>query len=117
MQCPSCQRENELTNRFCIYCGGLLPVPEAEPPSEATLGPMDIIPQQVQALQEEARRLRELITLMNDRLATLERTQGVALPSPEPAAVTSAPDVVPTVSPWKFPLSSHYLLHRGGVHL
>jgi len=45
---------------------------------------MDTLPQPVGALQEEVRRLRELVALMNDRLAALERTRGVALPSPEP---------------------------------
>jgi uncharacterized membrane protein len=104
MQCPNCHRENEPANYFCIYCGGLLPIPEAEPLSEATLDPTNINSQQLLALQEDTRRLREIIALMNERLVTLERTQGVTIPSPEPTAITSGPEVSPTVSSLEAPI-------------
>lgn len=84
MRCPNCQRENEPTGRFCIFCGSLLPAPGAGSPSELTQGPLDVPPEQPQALREEIHRLGELIALMNERLANLERRQGIPVPSPEP---------------------------------
>jgi len=87
MKCPNCQRENEPTSRFCIFCGSLLPAPEAESSSEPAQGPGDTSPEQPQALQEEVRRLGELVVLMNERLAALERTQ--AIPAPPTAAIPS----------------------------
>ena len=48
------------------------------------------------------RYLRELIILMNDRLATLERLQGIAVPTPELMAappVAEVPEAVPTMEP------------------
>ena len=80
MQCPNCRRENEQTSRFCIFCGAILPSPEAEQPSEAAGGPTDTFPQQLQTLQDEVRHLRELVALMNDRLAALERMQEISVP-------------------------------------
>ena len=90
MKCPNCQRENEPTSRFCIFCGSLLPAPEAESSSEPAQGPGDTSPEQ--ALQEEVRRLGELVALMNERLAALERTQAIPAPSlePTPAPPTAA---------------------------
>lgn len=87
MKCPNCQRENEPDSRFCIFCGSLLPAPEAESSSEPAQGPGDTSPEQPQALQEEVRRLGELVALMNERLAALERTQ--AIPAPPTAAIPS----------------------------
>lgn len=77
MRCPNCQRENEPTRRFCIFCGSLLPAPEAGGPSE--------LAEQPPALAGEVRRLSALVALMNDRLAALERVQGIPTPV---AAVT-----------------------------
>ena len=96
MQCPNCRRENETTSHFCIFCGAPLPAPEAEQPSEAAGGPIDTFPQQLQTLQNEVRHLRELVALMNDRLAALERMQEIAVPPPEP---TPAPPFEPTTVP------------------
>jgi uncharacterized membrane protein len=97
VKCPNCQRENEPTNRFCIFCGSPLLAPEAEYPSEPAQDPTGVPPEHLQALEEEVHRLREIVVLMNERLATLERTQGVAIPSPEPIpsrAVAPGPEAV-----------------------
>ncbi len=95
-RCPNCQRENEPTNRFCIFCGSPLPTPEAEDPSEPEPGPADALPKQLQALEAEVRGLREVIVLMNERLASLGRTQGIAMPARKPipagAVVTPGPE-------------------------
>ena len=84
MKCPNCQRENEPTSRFCIFCGALLPAPEAGRSSESAETPADASLRQLQAVKEEMHRLRESVELMNNRLAALERTQGISAPTPEP---------------------------------
>ena len=53
MKCPNCQRENEPTSRFCIFCGVLLPELEAGGSSEPAPGPADMPQEQPEALQEE----------------------------------------------------------------
>ncbi len=85
MKCPNCQRENEPTSRFCIFCGSILPVPEAGSPSEPAWAPGDMPAEQPQALAEEVHRLRALVALMNERLSAVERAQGIPAPSVEPA--------------------------------
>jgi len=40
MQCPKCQRENEPTYRFCIFCGNPLPTSEAQERSEVAENPL-----------------------------------------------------------------------------
>jgi len=80
MLCPNCQRENEPTSLFCIFCGSPLATPEAEDSQE-----------QPQAIEEEVRRLREIVAQMNDRLAALERWQGITAPPPQPAPAPVAP--------------------------
>ncbi|MFC1930059.1 DUF2339 domain-containing protein [Chloroflexota bacterium] len=98
MQCPNCQRENEPTNQFCIFCGSLLTKPEAEHPSGPAHIPAEAPPQNLQALEEEVRRLRDLVSLLNERLATLERSQKMAVPSPGPVpAPAAAPPVVEAI--------------------
>jgi uncharacterized membrane protein len=102
MKCPNCQRENKPDSRYCIFCDSILPTPEAEQPSGPVSGPMDALPEQVQALQEDVSRLRELITLMNDRLAAVESTQAIPAPEPTatpPTAVTPAPETAPAPEP------------------
>lgn len=79
MLCPSCQRENEPGARFCTFCGVPLLPPEAEGPQELS------------ALQEEVRRLRELIIAMNHRLAALESRQAITAPPPPPKPTPVAP--------------------------
>ena len=78
MLCPNCQRENEPTARFCIFCGSPLATPEA---------PQEKPP----ALQEEIRRLRGLVAQINNRLDALERRQGITAPLPQPAPAPAAP--------------------------
>jgi uncharacterized membrane protein len=63
---------------------------------------MDALPKQMRVLQEEVRRLRELVTLMNDRLAAVESTQAKPTLEPTPApptAVTPTPEAAPTPEP------------------
>jgi uncharacterized membrane protein len=101
MKCPKCQREIESTASFCIFCGTPLPSEVRRPPTPAQR-PAEAPSQQTKELQEEVHRLRELIILMNDRLAALERLQGIAVPTPEPMAappVTEVPEAVPTMEP------------------
>lgn len=84
MLCPRCKRENQPTSYFCIFCGAPLLAPEAEGPQEQP------------ALQEEVRRLRELVTAMNNRLAALEIRQGIAVPPPsKPTPATPSQAAVP----------------------
>jgi len=40
MKCPNCQRENEQTYRFCIFCGSPLPASEVRERSEAAEDPL-----------------------------------------------------------------------------
>ena len=84
MQCPNCQKENEPTSHFCIFCGSIIPAPEVGGSSESVPDSGGMYPEQPQALQEEVRHLRELLVLMNDRLANLEGRPGMPTPSPEP---------------------------------
>lgn len=99
MNCPNCQRENESSNRFCIFCGSPLLTPEVEQPLEPAQASTDALINQQLALQEEVRRLRELVVLMNERLANLEHTRGIAIPSSAPTAAAvpagSEPVAVP----------------------
>ena len=97
MQCPNCQRENASDRHFCIFCGSLLPAPETEAPPESMPGPVGTPPKQLQALQEEVRRLSTLVALMNTRLAALEHMQAIPTPSPESTPTPTAPnrEVVP----------------------
>ncbi len=111
MKCPNCQRENEPDSRFCIFCGAILPVPDAERPSEAAESPMDTLPEQTQALQEEVRRLGELVALMNERLAALERTQAIPTPTPEP---TPAPPTAAIPSREAVPVPAEKVPPREG---
>lgn len=101
MKCSNCQRENESSARFCIFCGTPLPSEVRRPPTPSQ-PPAKTPPQSTKELQEEVRRLRELVILMNNRLAALERLQGIAVPIPQPMAappVTEVPEAVPTIEP------------------
>jgi len=122
MRCPNCQRENEPTSRFCIFCGAILPAPEAERPSEAAESPKDTLPEQMQALQMELRRLRELVELMNVRLATVEGAKEIPAPTPEPTpapptAEAPAPEAAPRpaakVKEWEQILGGNWLARIG----
>ena len=80
MLCPNCQRENEPTARFCIFCGSPLPTFESESAQE-----------QSPAIEEEVRQLRELLAQINNRLDVLERRQGITEPQPPPKPAPVAP--------------------------
>jgi uncharacterized membrane protein len=76
VKCPNCHRENDPAARFCIFCATPLLAPEAEGPQEQS------------ELQEEVRRLRELVIAMHNRLAALENMQGITAPAPPPTKPT-----------------------------
>jgi uncharacterized membrane protein len=89
MKCPNCQRENESTSRFCIFCGAILPADETEQPSKPVESNTDTLIQQIPKLQQEVRRLSALVALMNSRIVDLERARGISVPSAEPTPVTT----------------------------
>jgi uncharacterized membrane protein len=87
MHCPNCQRENQPTARFCIFCGSPLPTPQIEGPQE-----------QPQAIEDELHSLRGLVAQITNRLDALERRQGITQPPPRPMPVPTPPsrEAVPT---------------------
>ncbi|MCJ7742987.1 MAG: DUF2339 domain-containing protein, partial [Dehalococcoidales bacterium] len=88
MKCPNCQRENEPTSLFCIFCG--LPLgTQAGYPSQSAPGSQDAAPPLPPSIQDELRRLREQVARINDRLANLELRQGISMPAP--TAMPSVP--------------------------
>ncbi|MFC2042254.1 DUF2339 domain-containing protein [Chloroflexota bacterium] len=89
MKCSNCQKENDPSSRFCIFCGSPLQPREPEVPSEPISGAEDALSQQVQELQAEVRRLRERDKLTSERLAALERLQGIVAPTPQ--SISAAP--------------------------
>jgi uncharacterized membrane protein len=84
MLCPKCNRENQPNAQFCIFCGAPLLPPEAEDAQE------------LRALREEVRRLRDLFIAMNGRLVDLESKQGITAPPPEPAPAPTPRPPEPT---------------------
>ena len=81
MRCPNCQKENEPTSRFCIFCGSPLLTPETGQPAEAA--PEDTSPQPLPALQEEVRRGLESSLGIGARVKlveprSIERSEGKA---------------------------------------
>ncbi len=110
MDCPSCHKANPEGNRFCISCGSPLPPPGAPLSPPEPVQPTGDISQQLQALQDEVRRLRADLVFMNDRLATLERVQGIPTTPPRqqrpvPVAAPAPPsppgeDMFGKVSEW-----------------
>jgi uncharacterized membrane protein len=114
MKCPKCQKENESTNLFCIFCGAPLTVPESSSSLEAAEAPSGVS-LQLEAAQRELRRLSAIVALMSDRLANLERQQGISVPAPKatpsvpplaapaPAAAQPTP-VPPVVETWMSPV-------------
>jgi len=88
MQCPNCKRENEPTNRFCIFCGSPLQVVEGgAQPTLTESG--DTLVRQVQALREEVRSLSE-------RLSNLERAHGIIVSPVRPAPAPASPQPIPS---------------------
>jgi uncharacterized membrane protein len=67
-------------------------VPESGSSPEAAETPASVS-QQLEAAQRELRRLSAIVSLMNDRLASLEALQGLAVPS---ARLTPPPTTVPS---------------------
>ncbi len=94
MKCASCQRDNEPTARFCIFCGAALPIaePGSAPPQTSGEQTGDV-QWALRELQEEVRRLRPVIGLINDRLARLEQMEGIATPVSPQAAAPKATDL------------------------
>ncbi len=107
MKCPNCQRENEPTSLFCIFCGSPLGT-QAGYPSQSAPGSQDATPPLPPSIQDELRRLREQVARINDRLANLELRQGISMPAPtampsvpRPAAQAQAAAQPPPVPPAK----------------
>jgi len=89
MLCPKCNRENQPTAHFCVFCGA--PLLETEEPKAEGSG-------ELAALREEVRRLRDLFIAMNGRLVDLESKRGItAPPPPEPVPVAPAREAAPPV--------------------
>ncbi|MFC2070969.1 DUF2339 domain-containing protein [Chloroflexota bacterium] len=103
MKCPSCKRENEPTNRFCIFCGSILQSPATDESPAPEQDIEDISPEQSKDLLKEVRRLEGLISIMNNRLAALERGQRSTAPTPEPK---KAPPPEPVKAPTPEPAPS-----------
>jgi uncharacterized membrane protein len=70
VKCPNCSRENEVTSRFCIFCGTSLASDISEPPE---LPP--------ESLEQEVQQLRGSIRRINERLTALEQRQGIGVAS------------------------------------
>jgi uncharacterized membrane protein len=83
----------------------------AGPPLKPEEGAQDNLAERLQSLQEEIRRLKEIVGPVNDRIADIERTLGSITPTkptspasakpvharpPEPAAKTAAATIPPT---------------------
>jgi uncharacterized membrane protein len=87
MKCPNCHQENEADSLFCTNCGAPL---SGKAVTEGT-GPQapNTLEEQVQALHEEVRSIREqhgqTLGHIQNRLASLERTQGAPVPQPSSA--------------------------------
>ncbi len=133
MKCPNCQRENEPTSLFCIFCGSPLGT-QAGYPSQSAPGSQDATPPLPSSIQDELRRLREQVAHINDRLANLELRQGISMPAPtampsvpRPAAqaqgVAPSPAVPPTKArpakprEWEQILGGNWLARIGVVAL
>ena len=100
MKCPNCQRENEPTSLFCIFCGSPLGT-QAGYPSQSAPGSQDVTPPLPSSIQDELRRLREQVAHINDRLANLELRQGLAVPSAEPVHPRAPLPTLPAPEVWR----------------
>lgn len=82
MRCPNCQRENAPSSQFCVFCGNRLPVAQSPPNS----------------LEQEVKRLGQMLEQISGRLAALEQAQGI-VPLPLPAEVAAAAPETPPPTP------------------
>ena len=115
MKCPSCQKENKATSKFCIFCGSPLIEPEKEKPAESDQDSVDTTQKELVALREEIKRLKELVTnqskhfaSMNDRLDALEAGEGLVRPMVKPTPVTPravTPPPQPVSKEWEPPVT------------
>jgi len=96
MKCPNCQRENEPTSLFCIFCGSPLGA-QAGYPSQSAPGSQDATPPLSPSIQDELRQLREQVARINDRLTNLEVRQGIIVPAPR-AIPSVPPEPVPAMA-------------------
>ncbi len=74
MKCLKCGRQNKPEDRFCVFCGSPLPLPEGKDTNSQP------------EVSEELKHLKEQLARMNDRLVSLESQKGKAVPRhlPEP---------------------------------
>ncbi|MBI2165672.1 MAG: DUF2339 domain-containing protein [Chloroflexi bacterium] len=77
MRCPICNRENPEDGRFCIFCGSPLAI-------RADTGQGGGPQEQVQALQSRLDFLQRTLIQLTDRVAALERSQGIVPAQPPP---------------------------------
>ncbi len=98
MKCNLCGKDNEPENLFCIHCGA----------------PLVPLRRQLDAFNQELRRISGALAFMNDRLTALERAQtaqaplaesdkGVAGPPISPIGAVSTELPTPSVEVWVSP--------------
>ena len=95
MECASCHKENSEGARFCIFCGSPVQTTEPEEPPVPEQGLADALPQAVQALRDEVRGLTRNLLSINDRLAALERLQGVPATVAQRVSIPSSRQAAP----------------------
>ncbi len=64
MECPGCRKENEATNRFCIFCGCALPPPGTQPAPAAEAPDAGRTLQLIRSLRDEVNQLRQYYQLI-----------------------------------------------------
>ncbi len=117
MKCPNCQRENEPTSHFCIYCGSILQSSETGPSPEPEQSSDEVPLEYLQSLRRDIQRLEGLISLMNERLLAMEKlsnlpsaearpAEPVTPPPAEPVPVSAAAGAgeAPVVERWESPI-------------
>jgi uncharacterized membrane protein len=128
MKCPKCQRENEPTSLFCIFCGSPLGA-QAGYPSQSAPGSQDATPPLSPSIQDDLRQLREQVARISDRLTNLELRQGISAPAtrampavhpePVPAMAAAPPAKARRAKPreWEQILGGNWLARIGVLAL
>lgn len=104
MKCPNCLRENESANRFCIYCGTSLSIPESELSLKSEQIPADDITGQLKILRAEINEIRIVNNRLHERLTNIENLQGIVQPQTELKRIypeAAAKQMPPQVEVWE----------------